>query len=297
MSGDRAAALLERTTKSDGWVTVAYPSCGEAVVYWQAGEVVADAAAERALRLLYEAFDIGAPQPSTGRLSGLGRELDPTRSARVAAARARTKVRRYCKANGLSRLLTLTYGEQRATTHEQATGDVAKCLRRLRDTVGKFPYVWVPELHGDGEHYHLHLATGRAWAVRCRVCDPAGTRKGLKSKGASDPCLRCAWGHGFVHAKRLAAPRTGRWDAESAAATYLAKYVGKSYEDHRTGLHRYDCARGFAPERVTLDPARDEVAAARAARSAVGLTRRPRHVWTSDGVDDWHGPPTRVLFW
>lgn len=290
-------AQLEKATKSDAWAPIAYPTAGEGVLVWRRADVDVDGAEQRALLWLYRTF--GGEKAPTRPQRGLEgpTAADRDRSAAVAAARARTTVRRYCRANGLTRLLTLTYGGSRATTHAEAVDDVGRAMRRLRDAVGKFPYVWVPELHRDGEHYHVHLATGRPWAVRCNRCDPAGAGRGLQSRGAADPCLRCAWGRGFVHAKRLTATGNRPWQQETTAATYLAKYVGKSYEDHESGMHRYDCARGFKPVQIRPEPVASEREGMAALREVAGKGKRPRFVWSSDEAEDWHGPPTRVAWW
>ncbi len=109
---------------------------------------------------------------------------DPDRARAEAARRARTKVRRYCAANGLTRLGTLTYGPPRCTDSRELRGHVAAFFRDLRALLGgrPLPYVWVPELHADGVHFHVHFGLGRY------------VRRSL---------IEQAWGRGLVHIKLL----------------------------------------------------------------------------------------------
>jgi hypothetical protein len=61
-----------------------------------------------------------------------GAAVDPQRARAESGRRARTRVRRYCVANGLSRFGTLTYGPPFCTDHEQLRGAIARFFRRLR---------------------------------------------------------------------------------------------------------------------------------------------------------------------
>ena len=63
------------------------------------------------------------------------------------------------------------------------------------------------------------------------------------------------WGRGIVHIKLIGDLPVGSGALEEArlAASYLAKYVSKNVADERVpGLHRYEVAQGFQPERVRL---------------------------------------------
>src|SRR5664280_3903964 len=67
---------------------------------------------------------------------------DPERSAIEAARQDRTKARRYCAANRLNRLGTLTYRGAGCHDPRQLRADVADFFRRLRAGVdtGPLPY-------------------------------------------------------------------------------------------------------------------------------------------------------------
>lgn len=202
---------------------------------------------------------------------------DPERSANEAARRARGKLRRYCAANGLNRLGTLTYAD---ACHDplRVRGDMAaffKALRRQLD--GKpLPYVWVPQWHPGGHGLHAHFAVGRY------------IRQGA---------IRGAWPHGFTHIKLLGDLAVGSGALEEArlGARYLARYIGREADGKKApGLHRYEVAQGFQPGRVMIDGASvDEV---------LGLASEwfkcaPSKLWRSDSEKDWHGPPAVWASW
>lgn len=102
--------------------------------------------------------------------------------ASEAARRARGKVRRYCAANRLNRLGTLTYRGAGCYDPAQLRADVALLFRTLRTLLGglPFPYLWRAEWHKTGHGLHLHLAVGRF--IPRKV-------------------IEAAWLHGFVHIK------------------------------------------------------------------------------------------------
>lgn len=222
-----------------------------------------------------------------------GAAADRDRAAQEAGRRARAKLRRYCAANGLNRLGTLTYGPvdpgSRTYVNEvavrcadpvQARQDVGEFFRRLREATGRdrLPYVWVPELHKDRVNLHVHVAVGR-FVPRSVIAD--------------------AWGRGHVHIKLLNGMPVGSGPREEArrAAGYLSKYVAKTFDDPTTrvlGLHRYDVAQGFQPEKVTIrgrsiDDVLDQASTA--------MDGEPERFWWSGDVADWDRPPAVWAQW
>jgi hypothetical protein len=215
---------------------------------------------------------------SDGRLSGDGPAADPKRAAEEAARRARGKVRRYCAANRLNRLGTLTY--RGAGCHDPLVlrADVAAFFRGLRDGLGgqAFPYLWTPEWHPGGHGLHVHFGVGR-YIKRTVIAD--------------------AWRHGFVHIKLLGDLPVGSGTVAEArvAARYLSKYAGKDFDANRMpGLHRYEVAQGFQPEMVPVwGRTREEVIRA----ACQMMHAAPAHVWTSDQTMGWAGPPAVWVHW
>lgn len=222
-----------------------------------------------------------------------GAAADRDRAAQEAGRRARAKLRRYCAANGLNRLGTLTYAPVdpgsrtyvngvavRCADPVQARQDVGEFFRRLRETTGRdrLPYVWVPELHKDRVNLHVHFAVGR-FVPRSVISD--------------------TWGRGHVHIKLLNGMPVGSGPRAEArrAAGYLSKYVAKTFDDPATrvlGLHRYDVAQGFQPEKVTIrgrsiDDVLDQACTA--------MDGEPERFWWSGEVADWDRPPAVWAQW
>lgn len=252
------AARLDKGTKlvvaedGVGWSVSAFPDCGEAVISFAPS---------------YQATEDG----------GAGAYGDTEANRLRAERRARKMVRRYCVANGIDRLVSLTFAPPFCTDPRELRDHLARFVRRLRCEVGgKFPYVWVPELHADGVKLHAHM--GLAQFVR-------------KDRLAE------VWGHGFVDV-RLIRARGSKDPVEHrrSAARYLSKYVGKAFEHQDMfGCHRYEVAQGFQPRSEQRTFATEAEARAWASTVMGGTT--PSYVWSSTEVEDWQGPPVSVAFW
>jgi hypothetical protein len=202
---------------------------------------------------------------------------DPDRAREEAARRARGKLRRYCAANRLNRFATLTYADA-CRDPVQLRHDVAAFFKELRGELGgaPVPYAWAPEWHPGGHGLHVHLALGR-FVPRSRI---AG-----------------AWPHGHFHIKLLGNLPVGSGSLGEAriAARYLAKYVAKSLDGERVpGLHRYEVAQGFQPEKVVLT-ARTELEVLGEASEVMGGP--PGFVWRSSAVEGWRAPPACWAQW
>ena len=209
-----------------------------------------------------------------------GHAADPQRAAQEAGRRARATLRRYCAANRLNRLGTLTYAGDGCHDPRQVRADVGEFFRALRAGLGGDPlaYVWVPEWHTTGHGLHVHFAVGRY------------VPRGVISQ---------AWGRGFVHIKLLGDMPVGAGPRQEArrAAGYLSKYVAKTFTDPTTrvlGLHRYDVAQGFRPVKVSL---RGRDAGDVLSQACDLLEGAPEHVWSSGEVPDWNRPPAVWAVW
>jgi hypothetical protein len=230
------------------------------------------------LSLYPEAGEAGGCFMASRRSRGESGGAPSERAAEEAARRARGKVRRYCAANRLNRLGTLTYAPPGCHDPKVARQDVARFFRRLRAEVDvdALPYLWVPEWHKTGHGLHLHFAAG------CYL-----PRKAIER----------AWGHGFIYIKLLGDLPVGSTSLHEArlAARYLSKYVGKAFDEHRVpGLHRYERAQGFDPRRVVVDGvSRGDVV--RQASELLGAD--PQRVWSSDEQEGWKGPPAVWVQW
>lgn len=203
---------------------------------------------------------------------------DPERAKAEAARRARSKVRRYCAANRLNRLGTLTYAGEGCHDPKALRSDLGAFFRSLRSGLGgdSFPYVWTPEWHKSGHGLHAHFAVGQF----------IGRRK-----------VEEAWGRGFVHIKLLGDLPVGSSSLDEArvAARYLSKYIGKDFGHGRAaGLHRYEVAQGFQPEveRIRGRSSHEVLQAA-----AALMLRWPDEVFRSEDVEGYEGPPWVWASW
>ena len=212
------------------------------------------------------------------RPSGGSGGADPERARAEAARRARSKVRRYCAANRLNRLGTLTYRGEGSHDPRELRGHVGAFFRDLRVMLDgrPLPYVWTAEWHKSDHGQHVHFAIGQ-FVARSMIED--------------------AWGRGFVHIKLLGDLPVGSGSLEEArkAAGYLSKYVGKAFDERRVpGLHRYEVAQGFQPAvRLLHGRTVDDVVD----QAVEIMGQEPSRLWSSDEQKDWPGPPAVWVAW
>ena len=266
---DLAGSVAVRAPRPAGWVLSVYPQAGEAGGCF-----------------------VSSYQPERSYVAR-GNARDPQRAADEAARRARAKVRRFCAANGLNRMGSLTYAPLDPSAQVILRGHIVRCsdprlvrahvgefFRSLRDSLGgkPLPYVWVPELHGDGVNFHIHFAVRRFihWRLVCST-----------------------WGLGGVNMKLLGDLPVGSGTLGEArrAAGYLSKYVTKQFTDPSTrpfGMHRYDVAQGFQPQRERIWGRCAEEVLARASQT---FGQDPSRQWSSADVEGWQGPPAIWAQW
>jgi hypothetical protein len=275
---ESATKLRHARIARDGqmfWVLVLYPGAGEA-----GGSLRIEGPSLRGHRAPETCPEGSRLEPDDFRDEAAAVEWEPAakseRSATEAAKRARRQTRRYCAANGLNRLGTLTYGPPFCRDPQAVRAHVGAFFEKLRRRVNcPLPYLWVPELHADGERYHVHFAVGRF--VQRKWIDEA-------------------WGHGFVHIKLLGdlPAGSGSWGEARLAAGYLAKYLGKAVAGGPAGLHRYEVAQGFQPGRLRLYGLTVDDALAQASEI---MGSEPERVWTSSEDSAWAGPPAVWASW
>ncbi len=253
----KPATSLEQTTKlvedRPAWVLSVCPAAGEAGGVWRRRR---------------------AAEPKRGD----GGEPDAEHSMEVAVQRAGSQMRRFIVANRLNRLGTLTYAPPFCRDPVVLRGHVAEFFVRLRQALGgkPFPYLWVPELHRDGERFHVHFVVGK-WIERGKI--------------------EWAWrDRGHVHIKLLGdLPARSSGPAEARiAAKYTSKYLAKDLAS-LGGLHRYEVAQNFQPARFALTANSDYEAVRMLIRDWFA-GEEPEVFWRSP--DTWHdGPPRLWMQW
>ncbi|GAB2739972.1 hypothetical protein GCM10027090_08790 [Sinomonas soli] len=209
-----------------------------------------------------------------------GSGADPTRAAEEAGRRARRRLRRYCAANRLNRLGTLTYAGGGCHDPKALRAHLGEFFRTLRGHLGgeAFPYAWVPEWHKTGHGLHAHFAVGRY---------------------VNRSVIEKSWGRGFVHIKLLGDLPVGSGKLSEArrAAGYLSKYVVKTFTDPQSrdlGRHRYDVAQGFQPASLHLSGTSAVDVLGQASEFLGSL---PERRWSSNDMQEWAGVPAIWAQW
>jgi hypothetical protein len=153
-----------------------------------------------------------------------------------AARRARTRVRRLCKAMGADTLLTLTYRACEADL-TRAKADLKEFNRRMLRELPRFRFVACFELQQRGA-WHMHLATaglptfferrnesGQVYRVKSFDVFRAVWRSVTKDRGGNVDLAR--------------RKRNSQRGAAKIAA-YIAKYIGKAFEQGMdAGVNRW----------------------------------------------------------
>ena len=148
---------------------------------------------------------------------------------RRSARRAKTRVRRLCKALGVDCLLTLTYRNNQT--------DLALCrahftafVRQVRKTLPGFAYVAAFEQQKRGA-WHVHLGTHRL-PPRIKI-------KGTSCKSWN--ILRAAWRrvNGEGTTGNIDAQNAKPYHSPARLAAYLSKYLIKAYENGHDWSHRF----------------------------------------------------------
>lgn len=156
------------------------------------------------------------------------------------AYRAARRVRHLCLEIRADRLLTLT-SRHLLTDYDQVIATWKRFMRILEHAGEKFEYVAVPELHKNGEHYHIHAAINgfvrvemlrRCWQI---ALGGKGDESGVNALGNVD-----------IKSTR----HKGQHKSKQAigVAKYISKYITKSYIEH----HQFNRKRYWSPRTIKL---------------------------------------------
>lgn len=157
------------------------------------------------------------------------------KSLTIAANRAKSKVRKLCKAMGADTMLTLTYRANEGSV-QQAKKDLKEFVRRLRRVMPHFRAVAVYETQKRGA-IHWHIATANV-----PVSFVQRNASGLPCKVKSFDVIRAIWRsvtgerQGNIDIARRKASST-RSPAQIAA--YIAKYIVKAFREGEAFSNRY----------------------------------------------------------
>lgn len=165
---------------------------------------------------------------------------DAVENRKRATRRARTKVRRLCKAKGLTTLLTLTYRENMVDRDRMAR-DLDVFLKRVRRVIPGFEYVCAFERQKRGA-WHAHLA------VRRVLSHYSQGGKLVQSYAL----LRSMWrGVVGVDNGNVDVSRNRRVQRSSAKlAAYLSKYIGKTFDQAAKFVNTYSASGRALPAAI-----------------------------------------------
>jgi len=163
------------------------------------------------------------------------------RSAQIAANRAKTKIRKMCKAMGARSLLTLTY-RYNETDLTRSKKDLKEFVRRIKRLIPEFKAVACYEFQKRGAvHWHIALANVPSHFMRT-----AGNGQPYKLK--SFEAIRAVW-------RAVVGDRGGNIDVSrrkahslrtpARIATYIAKYVAKAFAEGVAHSNRYHAFGDF----------------------------------------------------
>lgn len=184
-------------------------------------------------------------------------EATKKRDLEKCAYRAATKVRQLCFEISADRLLTLT-SRQLLTDYDQVVATWKRFMRLLESAGEKFEYVAVPELHKNGEHYHIHAAINgftrvelirRCWQI---ALGGKGDERGPQALGNVD----------IKHSKRKNQDYVRH---ATGIAKYISKYIVKSYKEH----HLFNRKRYWYPRSIKLPASLGEWLQAQTLREAL----------------------------
>lgn len=166
-------------------------------------------------------------------------------SRRIAAIRAKKRVRHLCKAAGLDTLLTLTY-RANVTCRDTMLAHLKEFNRRMKRLIPDWFYVAAFERQKRGA-WHVHMA------IR-RLPNKLPSQTDVKVKNVN--VVRAVW-------RRVIGDLGGNIDyspakrnsqrAPSRIASYLSKYMVKAFEEGEPWSKRYSGSKGLPipkPERI-----------------------------------------------
>jgi|GEM_PF-1537916 len=192
--------------------------------------------------------------PPVGRIAGAQESSKASSrgdAARYASSikRSRKTIRERCLQLNADHMLTLTKRGKFSSTDEawKAFNRFNRLMTKLKGNA--WQYVAVPEMHADGETFHMHIAVrGFYWAGLVRKL----WQKALGGTGyeSGENTL------GNVDLKAFRRTRSGA-TAVRRIAGYIAKYIGKGAESVRMHRKLFATSRGLHPTEVSWFHIRD----------------------------------------
>lgn len=198
--------------------------------------------------------------------SSKGGEVDEERSRRNSVQRACSRVRVLAKANGLCRLMTLTFAEAEHD-REAVLGFLAIFGRKLQAVQPRVRFLYVLEHHPGGHGYHVHLGF---------------------SKFVPKEVVAKAWGRGFVDLRRIKSKKSGFKQTAGDVSRYLTKYLTKCAYDTPKGKRRFSGSHNLVDD--VFEATFETFAEADSWVRSVQRVLWEMHI-SPETVEGWRGPP------
>lgn len=152
------------------------------------------------------------------------------RALEVSLNRSKQQLIGICRANEWDYFITFTFNPRLvdSSNYEEVCQKAGKWMNHLRErTCPDLKYVLVPELHLDGEHYHLHGLMANCKGLRLRV-------SGKLDKKGHIIYNMPAWRYGWNTATEV--------EHSGKVANYISKYITKDTDGLLKGKKRYWCS-------------------------------------------------------
>lgn len=171
------------------------------------------------------------------------------KSLTIAANRAKSKVRKLCKAMGADAMLTLTYWANE-TDLQRSKRDLKEFVRRMRRLIPGFRAVAVYETQKRGA-LHWHIATAGVPTFFLKT-----NASGQSYKVKSVDAIRAVWRSVTKERKGnidLARRKASSQRSPAKIAAYIAKYIIKAFREGQAFTNRYSVFGDFdLPQPVSL---------------------------------------------
>lgn len=152
------------------------------------------------------------------------------RALEVSLNRSKQQLIGICRANLWDYFITFTFNPRLvdSSNYEEVCQKAGKWMNNLKvRTCPDLKYVLVPELHKDGEHYHLHGLMANCKGLRLRV-------SGRLDKKGKIIYNMPAWRYGWNTATEV--------EHSGKVANYISKYITKDSDGLLRGKKRYWCS-------------------------------------------------------
>lgn len=158
-------------------------------------------------------FDLGDDDVDPEDLEQMSEEERKAHSINVSVNRTKNMIYAYARANVWDLFVTLTFDRSKINSAHYGTVSVKarQWLNNLKKLCPDLKYLAVPELHADGEHWHVHILL--AGVDGLPLVDSGIVKNGKKIYNIP------GWKYGFSTASYI--------ESQERVSSYICKYITK----------------------------------------------------------------------